>query len=1093
MAESENGIRAAARILATATVRAAKNAANEAAFRIPFQAAIAESARTLGVPIQPRDEVSLVEGRADTVYNRLVIEYKRPGFLRPSNSNNNNKQAIEQVKEYVNGLQRRERHRMERYAAIVSDGRFFIFLRYREKDWHTEPPVPVDAYSCERFLYFVAALQTELATTPENLLRDFGENTTCARRCVSAFYQVLTTSPNSKIGMLYRQWALTFSEICGYEQDSPKLDVESLARLYAVRAAARDKLQPFKLFFAIHTYYATFIKLLAVQVVNFYARTKVARIAHHEPITLEHAVSLNSDGLQNYLRTMEEGGIFSQLGIRNFLEGDFFGWYLEDWTPEIDQALRGVVRQLAAYSFVTLDTDPDGTRDLLKRLYQNLMPQELRHDLGEYYTPDWLATRLLNQLHSGPPDSVPRSPDERLLDPACGSGTFLVLHIRDVRLHARDVLLPQKKITRQQLLGKILANVVGYDLNPLAVISARTNYILALGDLLDEISGEIDIPVYIADSVLTPTAGETLDKHGKIIFPTSVGEFALPQSLVKASYIDSMANLLERHVKSDSSVEAFRIDVLEHFPLDPKKDARDISIVEELFTQLRELERQKINGIWARIIKNAFAPLFQPPFDCVAGNPPWINWEHLPDEYRQRSAWLWQKYRLFEHTGLRARLGSAKDDLSVLMLYVAADQYLKEKGRLGFVITQTIFKTQGGGEGFRRLQLGDKAHLKALQVDDFSQVQCFEGATNRTAVLILQKGRPTVFPVPYNYWRKTGRDNIPTDTDFDEAMSRLKHIRWVARPINQAKQNSPWISGRRRALDGILNVIGAASYEARAGSCTWLSGVYWIEVIAQRKDGLSLINNLHDSGRIKVKNVNMTIEPALVFPLLRGRDVGRWVANPTHSIIIPQDPEDPAKGLAEIKMQSRYAKTYSYLKQFEEQLRKRSGFKQYFDSSSAPFYSVYNVGPYTFRQHKVVWREQASFLTAAVASVDANDKVIIPDHKLMLCAGDSLEEVHYICALLNSLPAQFVVKSYSLETSVSTHVFNYVAITGFDAKDKTHLKLARNSRALHEATAQGDTATLPKLEVENLELAAAYWGLNSSEVADITASLEELA
>jgi Eco57I restriction-modification methylase len=1092
MAESENGIRTAARVLAAATAAAAKSAANEAAFRIPFQAAIAESAKTLGVPIQPRDEVSLIEGRADTVYNRLVIEYKRPGLLKPSNSNSNNQQAIQQVKEYVKGLHRRERHRMERYAAVVSDGCFFIFLRYRGDDWHTEPPVPVDVYSCERFLRYITALQTDLATTPENLLRDFGENTTCARRCVSALYQVLTTSTNSKIGALYRQWALTFSEICGYEPDSPKLDVESLARLYAVRAAARDKLQPFKLFFAIHTYYATFIKLLAVQVINFYARTKVAHITHHEPITLEHAVSLDSDGLQSYLRTMEEGGIFSQLGIRNFLEGDFFGWYLEDWSPEIDQALRSVVRQLAAYSFVTLDTDPDGTRDLLKRLYQNLMPQELRHDLGEYYTPDWLATRLLNQLHGGPPDRVPRTPDERLLDPACGSGTFLVLHIRDVRLHARDVLLPQKKITRQQLLEKILANVVGYDLNPLAVISARTNYILALGDLLDEISGEIDIPVYIADSVLTPTASETLHKHGKIIFPTSVGEFALPRSLVQAAYIDSLANLLERHVKSDSSVEVFRVALLTSFPLDPKKDSRDVSIVEELYSQLRELDHQKINGIWARIIKNAFAPLFQPPFDCVAGNPPWINWANLPDEYRQRTMFLWRMYRLFEHKGLRARMGSAMDDLSVLMLYVAADRYLKPSGKLGFVITQSIFKTAGGGEGFRRLQLGDTQYLRVIQVDDFSTVQCFEGATNRTAVLILQKGQRTKYPVPYNYWRKTTPGGIPTDVEFEDAMSRLAFSKWIAKPIDPAKINSPWITGRPRALNSADKLLGRSGYQGRHGSHTHLSGVYWVQLVTPRKDGMLLISNLHDSGRSKVRNVNMTVEPDFVFPLLRGRDVGRWSARPRCHIVLPQDRSNPAKGLSEDQMRASFPRTYNYFKQFEEQLRNRSGFKQFFDVKTAAFYSVYNVGPYTFSDFKVVWREQASFLTAAVPISEASSKPIVPDHKLMLCTGESRDEVHYICALLNSIPAQFIVKSYGIETSISSHIFNYLSIDRFDPKSRAHLALARNSQALHLAVAEQETARVEALEAENLKLSATYWSLDKNDVSDIKASLEEL-
>jgi hypothetical protein len=1092
MAEGETDYGTTAKALAAKTIAAAGAADNEASFRIPFQAAIAEAANAIGAAIQPRDEMRLFEGRADTVYNRLVIEYERPGCLRSTNKHGNNQHAIKQARDYITSLHHRERHRTERYAGVVCDGCFFVFCRFVEEQWHVEPPVPVDVHSCERLLRYLDALQTDLATTPENLLRDFGENTNYSRKCVSAFYQVLATTKSPKVNALFRQWARQFSEICGYEEESPKLDVENLARLYAVRAGARDKLHPFKLFFAIHSYYATFIKLLAVQIVNFYARTKVARIAHREPVTLAQAVGLDTKGLLDYLRTMEEGGIFRHLGIRNFLEGDFFVWYLEEWTPELDDALRGVVRQLANYSFVTLDTDPDGTRDLLKKLYQNLMPQELRHDLGEYYTPDWLATQLLNQLHGGGPDHAPRSPDERLLDPACGSGTFLVLHIRDIRLHARDELLPKKLMTRRQLLDKILTNVVGYDLNPLAVISARTNYLLALGDLLDEITGEIEIPVYLADSVLTPTAGEHLDKAGKILFMTSVGEFALPRSLVNADYIDEVATLLEEHVKNDSDTSAFIAALCRKVPLDPKKDDHDLGIMAELYGQLRELEHQQINSIWARIIKNAFAPLFQPPFDRVAGNPPWINWEHLPDEYRQRTASLWTRYRLFEHAGLRARLGSSKDDLSVLMLYVAADRYLKTKGRLGFVITQSIFKTEGGGAGFRRLQLGDGEHLKALQIDDFSDVQCFEGATNRTSVLILQKGAETKFPVTYNYWRRTQPGAIPTEADHDEAMQRLRYMQWVAQPVDTARSNSPWITGRPRALKRIGNVLGAAGYSGRAGSCTWLNGVYWVDVISKRKDGLLLVSNLHDSGKIKIRNVNVAIEPDYVFPLLRGRDVERWQAKPTSSVIIPQDAKNPSKGVPEKHLQAAHPKTFAYFKQFEEQLRKRSGFKQYFDAVTAPFYSVYNVGLYTFSPYKVVWREQASFLTAAVSTAEKGARPIVPDHKLMLCSGDSEEEVHYLCALLNSAPAQFVVKSYSLETSVSTHVLNHVAIRKFDPLDRTHCQLAASSQALHATVAEGNAAALTSLEAQNLELAAAYWGLEKSEVAEIKASLEEM-
>jgi len=730
---------------------------------------------------------------------------------------------------------------------------------------------------------------------------------------------------------------------------------------------------------------------------------------------------------------------------------------------------------------------------LLKKLYQNLMPQELRHDLGEYYTPDWLAEQVLNQLHGGTPDKAPRSEKERLLDPACGSGTFLVLHIRDVRQHAREVLLPQKKLTRPQLLERILANVVGYDLNPLAVISARTNYLLALGDLLDEITADIDIPIYLADSVLTPSEGAELETHGKFSFRTAVGRFSLPRSLIKADYIDELANLLESCVKAENSTQVFRQRLCAVFPIDERKDARDIATVEALYTQLVELERQHVNGIWARIIKNAFAPLFQPEFDFVAGNPPWINWESLPDDYRQQTAPLWQHYRLFSHTGLRARLGSVKDDLSVLMLYVAADRYLKQKGKLGFVITQTIFKTEGGGAGFRRLQLGDGELLRVLQVDDFSSIQCFEGATNRTAVVIIRKGEGTQFPLrAYNFWRKRQpRALLTTESDHDEAMAALTYSQWSARPIDRSNTTSPWLTGRARAIEHIDHAVGESAYKGRAGTCGWLNSVYWLQISSNRPDGSVVINNLHNIGKIKVRSVQATIEPDRVFPLLRGRDVGPWRARPECSILVPQDPEQPSRGYPVAAMQAQLPRTFAYLQNFEEQLRKRSGFRQFFKPDVDPFYSIYNVGPYTFAPFKVVWREQSSALTAAVVGEPRGKNAVVPDHKLMLCACDSSAEAHFVCALLNSAPAQFIVKSYALQTSISVHVLNYVSIPKFEAKQKLHIRLAESSEACHSATAAG--SDLEPLEITNDALAAELWELSDAELKDIEDSLADLS
>jgi len=38
------------------------------------------------------------------------------------------------------------------------------------------------------------------------------------------------------------------------------------------------------------------------------------------------------------------------------------------------------------------------SEDVLKSLYQELVDPKTRHDLGEYYTPDWLAARMVGRL-----------------------------------------------------------------------------------------------------------------------------------------------------------------------------------------------------------------------------------------------------------------------------------------------------------------------------------------------------------------------------------------------------------------------------------------------------------------------------------------------------------------------------------------------------------------------------------------------------------------------------------------------------------------------------------------------------------------------
>lgn len=118
------------------------------------------------------------------------------------------------------------------------------------------------------------------------------------------------------------------------------------------------------------------------------------------------------------LHNVLNGQYFNQRGIHNFLEEDFFAWVARNaaWPQALIVARRLVV-QLGTYNLREL------SEDVLKGLYERLVDPKDRHDLGEYYTPDWLAAEIVEEcLHGNPESSV--------LDPACGSGTFLYQTIR---------------------------------------------------------------------------------------------------------------------------------------------------------------------------------------------------------------------------------------------------------------------------------------------------------------------------------------------------------------------------------------------------------------------------------------------------------------------------------------------------------------------------------------------------------------------------------------------------------------------------------------------------------------------------------------
>jgi hypothetical protein len=689
--------------------------------------------------------------RGDALYGKVVIEYEAPGRL---DSRGGISHAFDQAQQYIRDQERNESE-WSRYIGVILDGFKIGFTRYRSGAWSTEGPHPVSAQSVLKLISAIRGLRKK-PLNAELLNRYLGPQSGPGKDAIRCFYEGLVATKKVRVRMLFNDWRRVFEQACGYANEKMK----GIEKEYEIESGKPDYEA---LLFAIHSYYALVMKLIAAEVASQYG----GKLMRSYFRTIEDAYLKGTEELHEGLKFLEDGGLFADLGIKGYLEADYFGWYLDAWSKDIQSAIKEVVRALSDFDPAPVEQDPEEVRDLLKRLYEYLVPREIRYNLGEYYTPDWLAEVVLNEIQ------FDGDPKKRFLDPACGSGTFLVLAIQRARMFAEDNILDRKTVLKELLL-----NYVGFDLNPLAVIAARTNYLFALGDLIAERGDDdVEIPVYLADSVFTERR-VTFSAQKVYTVKTTVGEFEVPQGVVDSQQLDRVLAVVEECLRLDlalgESQATFSKKIKDLTGITP----RDRDSLDQLFETFWNLEDSGKNHIWASVIRNSFAPLSKGRFDVVAGNPPWIGWENLPEAYRKDSQSLWTQYGLVR--GKSAGMGVARKELATLFVVVGLERYLNPEGRLGFLVPFTIFKSPSN-EGFRS-HLTATAHVSL--VHDLVELAPFEGATNRTSMILVEPKGTTTFPIRCVTWARKKGVAISEDSPAKSVVAGTSRLEMVLIPID---------------------------------------------------------------------------------------------------------------------------------------------------------------------------------------------------------------------------------------------------------------------------------------------------------------------
>ncbi|MGH7159598.1 MAG: N-6 DNA methylase, partial [Acetobacteraceae bacterium] len=390
--------------------------------------------------------------------------------------------------------------------------------------------------------------------------------------------------------------------------------------------------------FLQHTYLTIVVKAIAARVLD---------LPVHDPAALLSGQALVDEGIV--------GGV----------EADFFDWPLRQ--PAGAELVRHVALQTARFRL------RDVAADVLKVLYESLVDPDQRHDLGEYYTPDWLASRIVNRAVEAPLE-------QRVLDPACGSGTFLFHALRRVIAAGQAAGWPGARI-----LETCEENVRGLDVHPVAVTLAPVTWLLALGSLTRERQAKLTVPVFLGDA-LQWNLRRYVDSADVLVEVPGDTPLQIPAGFAEDQAVfEQGLDALNQGITDDATPEAVGRALRRIEGAVPA----DADALAATFAHLQALYRAGRNGIWTFVFRNLVRPVWlsraEQRADVLIGNPPWTVYRHLSPGMKDRLREALQQYDLWVGGHL-----ATQQDVCALFWARGAERYLRPGGRIAFVLPYAV-------------------------------------------------------------------------------------------------------------------------------------------------------------------------------------------------------------------------------------------------------------------------------------------------------------------------------------------------------------------------------------------------------------------
>lgn len=713
--------------------------------------------------------------------------------------------------------------------------------------------------------------------------------------------------------------------------------------------------------------------------------------------------------------TILSGALFEEAQIAGVVEEDFFDWVIE--VDGGDKFVQSLARRLSRFAWGSVE------HDVMKVLYESVIGRQERYSLGEYYTPDWLAERIVAEVVADPLN-------ERVLDPACGSGTFLFHAVRHYLAAATAA-----GVSNGDAIRGATSHVVGVDVHPLAVTFARVTYLLAIG--MDRIAsserGGFSVPVYLGDS-LQWGQEQTLLNAGALSVPTADGgqlfasEIRFPDTLIAdAGRFDRLvAELADKSSQRslDSAVPSLR-ETFRRYPM----SEREQQMVGDTFRVMCELHDQGRDHIWGYYVRNLARPswLANPAnrVDVVLGNPPWLTYNSIATDLKGAFRTACEERNLWG--GARF---ARNYDLSALFVVRSIELYLRPGGRFGFVMPLATLS---------------RRHFAGFRSGDYP-VRAEPATVAFDTPWDLDAVRPHPFPVPCSviFGQRCSATMVrpmPTDT-----------LKWEGK---LPRRNVDWGDAESRLAREKASVMVASGdhlspYASRFESGAKLNPQVLVVVEPAPAGPLGVPSGFRSLRSVRssqekrpwkdLPTLERTVEADFVRPLHLGSTILPFRAGEPLAAIVPWDRNSKRLLTADDEALDRYPRLAEWWRDASA-LWGKYGTPDKYDLTGRIDFQRKLSRQLPPAQQRVVYTASGSRLAAARLS-DAS----IVQHKLYWAAVACEDEGQYLCAVLNSATLAERVAPYQSRGQFGARDFDlyvwYVDVPEYDPTNDKHRTLA---------------------------------------------------